>query len=319
MNKVQKIEASVQIPNYKKIGIYCRVSRATSALLHSLAAQASYLTKYVMRHPGWVLSDIYIDVGSGTKTEGRDEYNRMLSDAKSSLIDIIIVKSISRFGRDAESIIRATRELTDAGAIVYFEEQEISTSSPNSEMYIATYAAIAQAEAKNTSENIKWSIKKKIEDGTSAIYDRPCYGYILNDEGVFEIVESEASIVRKIYNLYLDGYSIVKIKAMLEKEHTPSPTGKSVWSKGTIGRILTNKKYCGFSEAWKYYTTGDGKHRQITNKGEHPRIEMADHHEAVIIPLEIFERVQEMKATRTNIETDESGNTKRKSTKYTSV
>ena len=316
--KIDVIPAVPKTIGKNKVGIYCRASSSSSAQLHSLANQASWLTRYVAGRPDWFLADIYLDVESGASPTGRVEYNRMMEDAKRGLIKVIVVKSISRFGRDTDSILEATRALKAVGVAVFFEEQGIDSRSPDSELYISIYAAVAQAENFNLSENIKWGIRKRIEDGSSRIFDRPCYGYRLDDDHEFAIVPEDASVVRRIYGWYLDGMSVVKIKDALEKEKIKSPSGKDAWSKHTIELILTNKKYCGFSVVYKTYLTGEPKTKRKTNKGEHMMVEMANHHEA-IIPLELFERVQAEKASRSNIEIDDNGTPRRRSTKYSAA
>lgn len=313
----KKIEV---IPASKKsgtvsVGIYCRVSSPSSAQLHSLAAQASYLTRLVSARRDWILADIYLDVESGASAVGRAEYNRMLEDAKRGHIKIVLVKSISRFGRDAETIISDTRKLSVAGAVVIFEEQGIDTRSAEAELYISLYAAVAQTENLNQSQNVKWGIRRKIENGTSAIFDRPCYGYSVDEHGDFTVIPEEATVVRRIYNEYLDGKSILKIKAALEKSNILSPSGKQTWSKRTIELMLKNKKYCGFSVAYKTYSEGEPKSKRKINKGEHAIVEIANHHEP-IIPLELYEKVQQEIIARSNIEIGEDGTKKRKSTKY---
>ena len=301
-----------------RVGIYCRVSTPTNAQLHSFSAQASYLTRYVASKPGWYLVDIYLDVGSGSSSSGRPEYNRMLNDANCGKLDIILVKSISRLGRDTESILSATRSFTEKGVAVFFEEQGIDTRSTDSELYISIYGAVAQAENYNISENIKWGIQKKIEDGTSAIYDRPCYGYQSTENDHFEIVTEQAAVVRRIFNSYLDGMSIIKIKAALESEGILSPSGKQIWNKHTIELILTNKKYCGYAVAYKTYFQGEPKPKRKINKGEHIMAEIENHHKA-IVPLELFEKVQKEKVLRSNVEIGDDGIARRKTTKYSAI
>jgi len=299
--KVTVIPARKDVAGIKKVGIYCRVSSPSSAQLHSLAAQASYLTKYVMSHIGWRIADIYIDVESGSSTFCRAEFNRMIEDAKKGIIDQVVTKSISRFGRNAEDVLTAVHLLSSHSVHVYFEEQSIDSRSPESELYITLFSGIAQEENRSLSENIKWGIRKKIEDGSSPIYDRPCYGYRVDENGAFTIVPEEATVVRRIFAMYLSGMSILKIKATLEADGIMSPTGKSNWSKRTIDMILSNKKYCGFSVA----------------KGEKGTYERENHHEP-IITLDLFEKVQTTKIERTNVEIDEDGKRHRKSQKYSS-
>ena len=299
--KVTVIPARKYVLGIDKVGIYCRVSSPSSAQLHSLAAQASYLTKYVMSRMDWRIADIYLDVESGSSTTSRAEFNRMIEDAKRGAINLIITKSISRFGRNTEDVLTAIHTLSALGVYIYFEEQSLDRRSPESELYITLFSGIAQEENRSLSENIKWGIRKKIEDGSSPIYDRPCYGYRVDENGSFTVVPGEATVVRRIFVMYLSGMSILKIKAALETEGIMSPTGKDHWSKRTIDMILLNKKYCGYSVV----------------KVENKSYEQDNHHEP-IIPLELFEKVQAEKVKRTNVEIDENGKLHRKSTKYSS-
>ena len=299
--KITVIPANIPLPRKERVAIYCRVSSASGAQLHSLAAQASYLTKYVMIRFGMQLEDIYLDVESGSSTTSREEFKRMMDDAKKGAFDLIITKSISRFGRNTEDILTATRALSAHGVYVLFEEQSLNSRSPESELYISSYGSQAQAENLNLSENIKWGIRRKLENGSSPIYDRPCYGYHADETAELVVVPEEAAVVRRIFAMYLCGLSILKIKAALEADGIMSPSGKSNWSKRTIDMILSNKKYCGLS---------------VVKSGK-ASYEIENHHEPVI-SLELFERVQTAKAERTNIEIGEDGRKLRRSTKFTS-
>lgn len=225
----------------------------------------------------------------------------MIEDAKKGAIDLVIAKSISRFGRNAEDILTAVRALSAHGVYVFFEEHTLDSRSPESELYISLYGGLAQAENLNLSENIKWGIRKKIEDGSSPIYDRPCYGYHFDETCAFVIVPEEAAVVRRIFAMYLCGMSVLKIKAAFEADGIMSPTGKSNWTKRTIDMILSNKKYCGFS---------------VARCGK-MAYECENHHEP-IITLDLFEKVQAARAERTNVEIGEDGKPHRKSTKYSS-
>ena len=314
----RKIRKEPVIPIFQaveRVGIYCRVSSTAKPQLRSLAAQASYLTKHVLSVPRWQLVDIYLDVGSGASAENRPEFMRLIDDVKNGIIQSVVTKSISRLGRNAEEILTVTRMLKGLGGTVYFEEQGISTKLADSELYISLYAAVAESEFQQISENIKWGIRKRVEEGTSEIYNRPCYGYRLDEDREFVIEPEEAVTVRLIYDWYLSGLSVVKIKAKLEQEGIPSPAGKNVWSKHTIDSILKNKKYCGFSIVYQTFMDGYPTPKRITNIGYHPKYEIAEHH-IPIIPLELFERVQQVRADRTNVEVDADGNRRRKKTKY---
>ena len=305
-------------PVRKRVGIYCRVSKATSAQIHSLAAQASFLLRYVMTVPGWIAEDIYIDICSGATMESRPEFMRMLSDVQNGKITQVVTKSVSRFGRNAEEIVVAFRAIKEAGADIYFHEQDLSSRRADCELYVSIFGACAQEDNRQHSENIKWGINKRVNDGSSAIYNRPCYGYRANEEKEIEIVPDEAAVVIEIYSLYIKGLSVVKIKQYLESMSVLSPTGKSTWSKHTIESILTNKKYIGNSVAYQTYREGYPYPKTIVNRGQRAKIEVSEHY-VPIIPMEIFEAVQKIRQERTNIVRDEEGRAHRKTKKYSAA
>ena len=107
----------------KRVGIYCRVSSAKKHQLRSLSAQASGLTQFVATKPNWRLYDIYLDVASGSDNK-REEYNRMLDDATCGKIDLVVVKSSSRLGRDTAETIQACRELIHFDCDIYFHDAD---------------------------------------------------------------------------------------------------------------------------------------------------------------------------------------------------
>lgn len=300
--------------NTKKVGIYCRVSSSSSGQLHSLADQASGLTRYVYRQPMMVAADVFLDVASGSDVVNRPEFLRLLQSAKNGKINYVVTKAVSRFGRSTEDVLVATRALKECGVEVYFDDQEFGSLNPEAEQLIALYCSVAEGENKSHSEDVRWGLKRHAQNGTSKLYNKPCYGYRQNDIGELEIVNEEAVIVRRVYAMYLSGMSIVKIKAALEDEKIPSPTGKEQWSKHTLEFILTNTKYYGTSVIFKTHTP-EYKAKRKVNDGEVDRY-AADGNNEAIIPEEIFLTVQEERNRRSNVEMGEDGVKSRKSTKY---
>lgn len=157
-------------------------------------------------------------------------------------------------------------------------------------------------------------MKHHAQNGTSKLYNKPCYGYRLNDKGELEIVEEEAVIVRRVYAMYLSGTSIVKIKAALENDNIPSPTGKEQWSKHTLDFMLSNTKYYGTAVIFKTHTPKYKAKRKV-NYGEVDRYAAENNNEAILAE-EIFNKVQMERSCRSNIEIGEDGVKKRKATKY---
>ena len=204
--------------------------------------------------------------------------------------------------------------LTDLGVDVCFQKEGIFLSNEASELLLSIHAAIAQAESEDKSANIKWGIKRSTTHPNSPAFSRTCYGYDRDDNKSLVINEHETDIVKKIFGWYIQGWSVVRIKKELETSRIPSPTGKRKWSVSTIDDILSNEKYTGDSV---YGLTVGFEYpavKRISNNLE--EIQRSKNHHPPIIDRDTFDRVQEMKKSRTNIELDEHGNRIRKSTHY---
>lgn len=189
-----------------RLAAYCRVSSDSEDQLHSFAAQIRYYKDYERRHPQYKLVDIYADEGiTGTCMDKRDDLHRLIRDCKKGLIDRIIVKSVSRFARNTQELLATIRLLKDIGVSIYFEEQGIDTDKLNSEMIVTFPGMAAQQESESISGNMRWSYKKRMESGDFNCC-APAYGFDLID-GSLVINETEAVVVRRIFSMYLQGYT----------------------------------------------------------------------------------------------------------------
>lgn len=148
----------------------------------------------------------------------------MLQECKSHDIEIVLTKSISRFGRDTVEILDALNQLRLLGVRVIFEQEQLDTADTDNDLMISIIESIAQAENESRSDNIKWGIKQRAAQDTSKLYNRKCYGYTNADDGSLIIEESEAKNVRLIFNLYLRGKSIIGIVSELDRLGIKSPT-----------------------------------------------------------------------------------------------
>ena len=287
----------------KRVGIYCRVSTNSAEQLQSLIAQVSHLTRITAAFSQWLLADVYMDIATSKTGSSRREFNRMLDDCRSNKLDIILTKNISRFGRDTVEILGALNQLKVLGVRVIFEQEELDTANTDSDLLISVIESIAQAENESRSESIRWGIKQRAAAGTSKLYNRKCYGYKNDEEGHLIIDEEKAENVKLIFDLYLEGKSIIGIVCELQKRGIHSPTGKEKWCKRTIDVILSNEKYIG--------------NVRLLKSGKSEVHYLASNNNPAIISSERFEAVQIEKARRSNVIKDENGN-KRSNKKYSS-
>ena len=289
-----RMEAPAQLPVRKRVAAYARVSMEKDAMLHSLAAQVSYYSERIQRNPEWEYAGVFADFGlTGTK-ETRPEFQRMLQECREGKIDLILVKSISRFARNTLTLLNTVRELKGLGIGVYFEEQKLDTLSGDGEFMLTILASFAQEESRSVSENCKWRIRKKFEQGIPTGFGM--YGYKVRN-GSFAIKPEEAAVVRRIFQMYLEGMGSVKIMKLLTEEGVPAPLG-GLWNASVVMEMLKNEKYVGDLLLQKFYTNNHVEKKRFHNRGELPQYFVGEDHEP-IIDRETFDAVQRGLAWRT--------------------
>ena len=294
MAVVTKIDT---LPDYEKrlkVCAYARVSCGKDAMLHSLSSQVSYYSRFIQNNPKWEYVGVYADEAmTGTK-DTRTNFQKMIADSKEGKIDLIITKSISRFARNTLTLLKVVRELKDIDVDIFFEEQNIHSLSSDGEMILTLLASFAQEESRSVSENMKWRIKKDFEQGI--IWGgKDNYGYdIINKK--FVVNPEKAKVIKRIFNMALEGYGQQSIANILNKEGIPSPYNKK-WCKNCISIILNNSNYTGDLVLQKTFRENHLTKKRKDNKGELNKYIVEGNHEA-IISKELFQEVQEVLATR---------------------
>lgn len=265
----------------------------------SYELQVQNYTEYITHNEDWVFAGIYADEGiSGTSMLHRDEFNRMLEDARQHKFDLIITKQINRFSRnilDSISTIRMLKAL-DPPVGVFFENEHLHTLDASSETLLGLLSLVAQAESEQKSNSLKWSYIRRWKHGIV----NPTWslrGYYLDEEGKWAIDEEEALIIRFVYDAYLNGHSSPQIAELLSSAGIPTATGLKTWSVGAVLGILHNEKYVGDVMCQKTASVDLFKHKVVVNRGQYRKYYMKDHHEP-IIPRDEWEQVQKMLASR---------------------
>lgn len=297
-----------------KVAIYCRVSTTHEDQAQSLSNQISYYRNMVNRRLDWELVDIYADEQSGKNTSGRPQFKKMLEDCRNHKINLIITKSISRFGRNTAETLDVLNKLRTFLIDVFFETENIHTRETKNDFLISILQVAAQAESEARSNNIKWGITKGLESGKSKLYNRKCFGYQQDPDGNLIICEEEAETVRKVFDLYLNGFSVIVIIRELENLGIKSPAGKDRWSKRGIETMLSNEKHIGNVLVGKTFCIEYPNNKRLVNRGEREKYLATNSHPA-IISEELFESVKKEKELRSNVQVEADG-VKRKSTHY---
>lgn len=282
-----------------KVAGYARVSTEQEEQLNSVKTQEAYFEKLIKANAEWEFAGIYADEGvTGTSYVRRDAFNRMIADALDGKINLILTKSLSRFARNTVDTLNIIRELKAHNVVVFFERENIRTDDSKGEFLITLLSSLAQEEARSISENVRWGCQKRFEQGKCWIAYSSFLGYE-KGENKFEMVvnQEQAVTVRKIYRLFLQGYTAHAIADILTKEKAMTPTGMDVWSATVVHSILTNEKYKGDALLQKYYISDFLTKKEKKNKGELPQFYVTGDHEAIISPL-LFDYVQEQIQSR---------------------
>ena len=273
-----------------RVAAYCRVSTDDEEQLTSYEAQQTYYTDKIMNNPQWTMGGIFADEGiSGTSATKRPEFLRMIRKCRQGKIDLVLVKSISRFARNTVDCLNYIRALRTLGIAVIFEKENINTLETDSEMLITMMGAFAQAESESMSANIVWGKRQAMREGKTCV--RNLYAYKKDEDGSLRVIPEQAEVVRKIFDSFLAGHSVRMIKDELEAQGVPATKGGTVWSESVIRSILKNEKYCGDVLMQKTYTQDCISKKQIRNVGQLPMYLVQDNH-AGIISRDTFNAVQ---------------------------
>ena len=310
MKQVICIPPAPKLERRIDVGVYCRVITRSTEQINSLANQISELVRFVRHELGWALYDVYIDVMSGSESENRAGFQRMLDDCKSHNISLVICKSISRFGRNTVEMLQSVKMMKECGVNVYFQLENLNTQDSETEHIMTVIEAFREEESKEKSKNIRMGMQMRAAAGTSGFYRRRCYGYKKRD-GELEIVPEEAEIVNKIFTMYIEGASIGQIVKHLTSIGIKSPSGKDRWYNRTVDEILSNEKYVGDVILVKSININGMGSKRIKNDGQAAKYRLDQGHQA-IISHSMFEAAQQAKKERSNYEVTESGKTRKK-------
>lgn len=298
-----------------RVAFYGRVSTEHEMQVSALKNQIQWYEELAERNPNWeIIGSVtsYLDRGiTGTQAKKRPNFLRLIEDAMTGKIDMIVTREVSRFARNTVETLNYVRELKEKGVEVYFVNDNIHSIRDNDgELRLTLMASLAQEESRKISERAKAgqyiSRKNGVLYGTSrilgytrvrSVHDKDKAGRI-GDKSVptFVIDEDEADTVRRIFQLYREGCGLKEIKITLSKEGRKNSSGEVSWFESTISRVLSNPMYIGKQEQCKTeivdYLTGKAKRLP-----KEERV-LVDGDFEPIIDEEVFREVQAIKSAK---------------------
>jgi site-specific DNA recombinase len=275
---------------------YCRVSSDSEDQLNSFMAQTRYYEKAFEGSETEQLVDIYADKGiTGTREDKRDEFQRMIKDCRRGKIDRIYTKSISRFARNTKDCLKNIRELKSLGITVFFEKENIDTAKLTDEMMITIMGGLAQEESTSISQNMRWSIQKRMKNGTYKNATPP-FGF-KKVNGDLEVDENQMQIVRQMFEWYVSGYGLQAIADKLNSMNIQSGKQSVLWKADNVKYVLKNERYIGDALFQKSYVTETLPHVKKRNYGEKQKY-YAENVNPPVVDKDIFHKVQVLLLSR---------------------
>lgn len=273
-----------------KVAVYTRVSTDSDEQLNSLQNQQHYYKDFCQQH-GLELDinkHMYADEGlTGTNIK-RDAFQNMLYDAGlDKVIDeisiryvlsdrkpqfkYIITKDVSRFSRNTD-VISVVRLLRKKNVYIYFQNVNIDTQDPNYEFLLNMFLNFAQQESIDRSQKVIFGLKQraiegKFHFGSERLFG---YGYDKNEKEIF-VIEHEAKIIKKIFDLYVNrNFGSRKIANFLNEKGYKTQNDK-IWTATGIVKLLKNEKYTGNVNLLKYSygdVTDENRRKIVKDKSE---------------------------------------------------
>lgn len=244
----QELMLGKQITNVPlRVTYYSRVSTDSKEQINSLTNQENHFKEMINNNKNWIYIDGYKDEGlSGTSSQKRNNFIKMINDAKENKFDLIITKEISRFSRNTLDSIKYTRELLSYGVGVLFFNDNINTILPDSELRLTLMSSLAQEEIRKLSDRVKFGMHESIKKG-NILGNQKLYGYkkdkVLNK---YIVNKRQASIIKEIYELYANHNKTLRdIIKILDSRNIKTINNKN-FSPSSLSRLIKNPKYKGY-------------------------------------------------------------------------
>lgn len=273
-----------------KVAAYCRVSTDKSSQEESLETQQKTYEAMIRCNPKWEYAGIYVDEGRTGVTDKREGFQQMIADARAGKINKILVKSISRFGRDILLCRKYVEELAEHNVSVYFEREGIDSLNPGTLMILSLSAAIAQDESRSNSENHHWSNRRRTELGIYKIGNNQVLGYDADKDGK-PVPNKDAWIVKMIFELYAEGKGVFELADIVNAFGAHRLRTEKPIAHKQITYILRNEIYVGDKLLQKNHPKDLITKQPDPNREQKSNLLIDDHEP--IVDRDLWNKVQE--------------------------
>ena len=300
-SKIRMIAAASEAPEEERIlrvAAYCRVSTDDIDQALSIRLQIRQYMEKIKANPNWKYVGTYVDDGfSGTNTEHRQGFQKLMKDAMDGKIDMIITKSVSRFARNLMDCMGWVEALQnhDPPVKVLFEQENLDTMAKSSGIILFVLAMVAQEESHMKSEAILLSLEWRFSRGRFLTPRLFGYDKIEVPDGfggkkkILSINEAQARVVRWMYSTLLNGGTPEEIADVLTEMAIPTggrrkkdKTFNTHWTANGVIAVMRNEKHCGDVLARKTYTPSFKDHKAKKNNGKKNKYFQPDHHDAIV-------------------------------------
>ncbi len=298
----------------KITALYCRLSRDDELQgdSNSIVNQKAILSKYA-KDNGFRNPQYFVDDGVSGTTFDREGFQAMIAEVESGNIGTIIVKDMSRFGRDYLKVGFYTEVMFAEKDVRFIAiNNGIDSANQTDSDFTPFLNIMNEWYARDSSKKVKAVFKAKGETG-KPLATTPPYGYMKSPDNPNEwiIDEEAAEVVKRIYNLCMAGYGTSQICNLFQKEQILCPRAYWVkngfypydmpekpykWHPNTISNILSKKEYLGHTVNFKTYRKSYKSKKKLDNPEENQMV-FENTHEP-IIDLGTWERVQELRKNK---------------------
>ncbi len=281
----------------QKVAIYIRVSTKWQIDKDSLPLQREELPKYAELVLGIKDYEIFEDAGYSAKNTDRPDYQKMMARLRNGEFSHVLVWKIDRISRNLLDFASMYQEFKDYGATFVSKNEQFDTSTAIGEAMLKIILIFAELERNMTSERVTAVMLSRAEQGHWN-GGRPPFGYRWDkDVKEFSIIESEAVVVRTIYEMYRSERSSLRVAQTLNERGLTQRSGKP-WNPVTIGIVLKNPFYCG-KMRYNYRDEKKGL-KDWSIKDESEWIVFDDHHPAIVSEEDWRGACRQLEANRRN-------------------